>query len=74
NSDKRTLLMYATKYANCEIIKEVLDIKNDKGDRCVEVNAQDKNGYTALTIAFQEKSLEKTLLLLKYGANIQLAK
>ena len=66
--------MCTTKYANCEIMQQVLNIRDAKGNRRININAKDKNGDTALSIAAKAGDDEKILLLLKNGADVELAK
>lgn len=74
NADKQTILMCATKYANCKIMQQVLNVKDDEGNRRADINSQDMNGDTALSIAAKAGDDEKILLLLKNSADVELAK
>jgi len=60
-SNGRTLLMCAcaTQYANCNIIQWILNEKDNKGNKAININAKDKFGYTALTIAAQSDNMKK---------------
>ncbi|OUM64989.1 hypothetical protein PIROE2DRAFT_60293 [Piromyces sp. E2] len=74
NSDKQTILMCATESANCKIMEQILNVKDSKGKRRIDINAQDKNGNTALSIAAKMGDDDKIILLLKNGADLTLAK
>jgi Txe/YoeB family toxin of toxin-antitoxin system len=70
NSDGQTILMCATREADSTIMQQILNAKNDFGYRQIDINAKDKNGDTALSIAMEMNDEEKIFLLLKNGANI----
>jgi len=75
-SNGRTLLMCAcaTEYANCDVIQKILNMKDNQGNRAINIDAEDKDGNTALTIAAQSGNKEKILLLMKNNADLELAK
>jgi len=75
SNNRRTILMCAcaTQYANCNVIKWILNEKDTKGNKIINVNAKDKNGNTALTFAAQTDDEKKMMLLYKNNANIKLA-
>jgi len=73
-SDNETILICATESANCKIMEQILNIKDSKGKRRIDINAQDKNGNTALSIAAKSGDDDKIILLLKNGADLTLAK
>lgn len=62
----RTALIWATFYDNVSL----LDWLISKG---ANVNHQDKNGYSALHFAGQEKRFECAIMLLDNGASLELA-
>lgn len=74
NSDGQTILMCAAKYTDCKIMQQILNIKDAKGNRQINVDAKDENGDTALSIAAKVGDDKKILLLLKNGADVELAK
>ena len=74
NSDGQTILMCATKYSDCKIMQQVLNAKDTQGNMLADINALDKHGNTALSIAVVQENLEKIGLLLKNGADVKLAK
>lgn len=74
NSDGQTILMCAIKNADCKIIKQVLNAKDTQGNMLADVNALDKYGNTALSIAVELGDIEKVGLLLKNGADSELAR
>jgi len=74
NSEGQTILMCATKYADCKIMKQVINAKDAQGYRLIDVNARDNNGNTALSIAVELEDIEKIELLLKNDADIELVK
>ncbi|ORX85768.1 ankyrin [Anaeromyces robustus] len=59
--------MYATKHGDCEDMEEILSRNK------INIDAQDEEGNTALTIAFQLNAQDKMLLLLENGADKELA-
>lgn len=63
-----TILIDAVRNAPIPVIKQLLNIKDDKGKPLVDVNAKDKDGNTALLIAVKSKDNEKIELLIKYDA------
>jgi len=75
-SNGRTLLMCAcaTEYANCDVIQMILNMKDAQGNRVIDIDAEDKDGNTALTIAAQSDNFKKMMLLLKNDADLNLAK
>lgn len=74
NSNGWTLLMYATKYADWKIMKQILNLKNSKGNQCININAQDKKGNRALVIAVKLNDDNKIKLLIQNDADMDLAK
>eukprot|EP00833_Pecoramyces_ruminatium_P003637 jgi/Orpsp1_1/1177669/evm.model.c7180000062374.1 len=74
NSEGQTLLMCATKFADYKTMQQILNARDAQGYRLVNVDTQDDNGNTALTIATVIDDNEKMLLLLKNGADVELAK
>jgi len=72
----RTLLMCAcaTEYANSNVIQLILKMKDTQGNRAIDIDAEDKDGNTALTIAVQSDNFKKMMLLLKNDADLKLAK
>jgi len=74
NSEGNTILMYITKFADLEILQMILNEKDVNGNRFVDVNIKNKNEETALLMATQANNDKKSMLLLKYGADIELAK
>eukprot|EP00833_Pecoramyces_ruminatium_P011456 jgi/Orpsp1_1/1185488/evm.model.c7180000094036.1 len=74
NSEGQTLLMCATKYADYKIVQQILNTKDAQGYKLVNIDAQDDNENTALTIATVINDNGKMLLLLKNGADVELAK
>jgi len=73
SSDGKTILMCATKHADCKIMQQVLNAKDSQGKRLIDINARDIHGNTALSIAAELGDIEKVDLLLKNGADIELA-
>lgn len=71
NADKQTILMCATKYANSKIMQQILNVKDSKGNRVVDINAKDRDENTALSIAAETGDKEKILLLLTNGADVE---
>lgn len=63
---QRTALLWATFYGSVDILSWLIDNGAD-------VNHQDRNGYCALHFARQEKQLACAELLLKHGADLELA-
>ena len=53
-------------------IEEILTPVNEKDDNIITINDRDDNGLTALHIAATFGHIETTLLLLKYGASLNL--
>ena len=74
NADGQTILMCAAKHANVKIMQQILNMRDSKGNRQININAQDVNGDTALSIAAKASDNEKMLLLLQNDADIELAK
>jgi len=62
----RTALISATSCNNIELLQWLID-------NGANVNHQDRNGYSALHFAGQEKCLECAQLLINKGANLELA-
>jgi ankyrin repeat protein len=62
----RTALIWATFYDNINILSWLID-------NCANVNHQDRNGYSALHFAGQEKRFDCAKLLIEKGANLELA-
>ena len=60
-------LFHATRHSDCGAMQRILS-RND-----INIDAQDEEGNTALTIAFQLNAQDKMLLLLKNGADKELA-
>lgn len=60
--DKRTLLIWASIYGKIELLNWLIENK-------ANINYQDKNGYTGLHFAAQEKNIDVTNLLLINQAN-----
>ncbi len=60
-------LFYATKHSDCGAMQRILN-RND-----INIDAQDEEGNTALTIAFKQNAQDKMLLLLENGADKELA-
>jgi len=74
NSFGWNILMCSTKYSDCKIMQQILNSKDDKGNRFVDINFKSSKGGTALSIAANMKDKEKILLLLTNGADVELAK
>ena len=74
NAEGQTILMCATKYSDCRIMQQVLNAKDAQGNRLADINARDIHGNTALSIAAELEDIEKMNLLLKNGADVELAK
>jgi len=70
DSNGWTILMYATQFADFEIVKKILD----ENSGVIDINFKNKFENTALTIAAKMSDEKKMKLLLKYGSNIELAK
>jgi len=73
NQEGWTILMCAIKYADIKIIQQILNAKDHKGNRLINIDAKDHNGNTALSIAVDTGDEKKILLLMTSGANIDLA-
>ena len=65
-----TILIDAVRNAPIRVIIQLLNIKDDKGNPLVDVNAKDKDGNTALLIAAKGGNIEKMRLLLSKGADV----
>ncbi len=74
NSNGQTILMCATKNADCKIMQQILNAKDSQGNKLIDINATDINGNTALSIATELKDIEKMRLLLKNDADAKLLK
>ncbi len=74
NADGQTILMCATKYADCKIMQQVLNAKDSQKNMLADINALDKHGNTALSIAVVQGNLKKVDLLLKNGADVKTIK
>ena len=61
----RTALIYATFYDNLDLLAWLID-------NGANINHQDRNGYSALHFAGQEKKLRPAKLLLDKGASLEL--
>jgi serine/threonine-protein phosphatase 6 regulatory ankyrin repeat subunit B len=68
------LLIQTVEFAKYKIVQQVLNGKDSEGNQLVDINFQNEQGYTALSIAAKIGDDEKIALLLKNGANIELAK
>ena len=61
----RTALIYSTFYDNMDLLAWLID-------NGANINHQDRNGYSALHFAGQEKKLRPAKLLVDKGANLEL--
>ena len=66
--------MRTTKYADCKIIEQVLRAKDALWNRLIDINAKSINKNTAISIAVELEDVKKRKVLLKNGADIELAK
>lgn len=69
DSEGWTPFMYATKYSTYEVVKQLLKLKDSKGRRFINIDAQHGN-VTALALAIYNKDTDKIKLLLRYGAEV----
>lgn len=65
-----TILINAVRDAPISVIKQLLNIKDGKGNPLVDINAKDKDGNTALLIAAKGENIENMRLLLSKGADV----
>lgn len=72
NSKGQNILMLATQHANYSIMKQILNFKKPNGRELIDIDAQDKEGNTALMIAVKAKAIDKVRLLLDNEANINI--
>jgi len=68
DSEGQTILIRATKDADCSIIQQILN----SGKNSIDLDTCDKNGNSALSIACNLNHNDKIRLLIEYGTNIAL--
>ncbi|KAI2656701.1 ankyrin repeat domain-containing SOWAHA [Labeo rohita] len=65
-----TILHWAAKSGNGEMVCKVIDVSRQRGDAGIDVNAKSYDGYTALHIAaIHSRERVISLLVCEYGAN-----
>jgi len=72
NSNGWTILMNATQYADIDIMKKILDVKDDNGNTIIDPKIKNKQEDTAFTIAILTGDEKKMKLLLEYDTENEL--
>ncbi|KAL1262360.1 hypothetical protein QQF64_007625 [Cirrhinus molitorella] len=65
-----TILHWAAKSGNCEMVRKIIDVSRQRGDAGIDVNAKSHDGYTALHIAaIHSRERVISLLVCEYAAS-----
>lgn len=66
------IMMCATLYSDIEILELVINAKDARGNKLIDINYEDSKGNTALSFASKIGDEEKMIMLLKNGASLEL--